>query len=83
MKRFYPIFIAILFLPFCGNRKNAVTQIVVTNSERAAIVELDMLRFACERRLSKLEMDTVPRKVQRIIVLSSLGWIEEYNAIKK
>lgn len=76
MKRFYPIFLAILFFPFCSSRKTASEQIYISGGEIALSVQLDVLKFACERRLYALEVDTQiaqkkPRQAQKIEAMSA------------
>lgn len=76
MKRFYPVFLAILFFPFCSSRKTSSEQIYISGGEIALSVQLDVLKFACERRLYALETDTQPaqnkpRQAQKIEAMSA------------
>lgn len=59
MRRIYTIpFLLLFFIPFCGNRqaeKSLTTGKVAVNSA----VQLDVLKAACERRLTALEAVTM------------------------
>ena len=56
MKKIYTLpFLALLFLPFCANRKPEQKPVSISSAEVSLSVELDVLRFACERRLKALE----------------------------
>lgn len=56
MKKIYTLpFLALLFLAFCANRKPEQKPVSISSAEVSLSVELDALRFACERRLKALE----------------------------
>ena len=56
MKKIYTLpFFALLFLPFCGSRKEDPQTLSISRAEITLAVRLDVLRKACERKLSALE----------------------------
>lgn len=54
--------IAVIFLPFCANPKGEPVPMCIGKNEVSLAVQLDVLRFACERRLSRIEANTRTHK---------------------
>lgn len=62
MKKIYrAALLAIIFLPFCASDSRH-GHVAISGKEVSLSVQLDVLKTACERRLSVLEADTAPRK---------------------
>lgn len=65
MKKYYTLpFLAMLFLPFCANRK-ADAGLSITKSEISLSVERDCLIAGIERRLGALEALPLPKTAKR------------------
>lgn len=80
MKKIYTLpFLALLFLPFCANRK-AEKHIAISSREISLAVELDVLKFACERRLYRLEND-IPAPRRKVEHTPSLEGIRASDAV--
>ena len=64
MKKILTIpFLALLFLPFCSNKRVEHKHVAISTAEISLAVQLDVLQFACERRLSALEAQVyAPKK---------------------
>lgn len=64
MKKIYrAALLAIIFLPFCASDSRH-GHVAISGKEVSLSVQLDVLKTACERRLSALEADTqaTPKK---------------------
>ena len=65
MKKIYrAALLAIIFLPFCASDSRH-GHVAISGKEVSLSVQLDVLKTACERRLSALEADTQAAQPKR------------------
>lgn len=82
MKKFYrAALLAIIFLPFCASDSRH-GHVAISGKEVSLSVQLDVLKTACERRLSALEADTQAAQPKRATA-PNLGAVRASDPVRE
>lgn len=82
MKKIYrAALLAIIFLPFCASDSRH-GHVAISGKEVSLSVQLDVLKTACERRLSALEADTQAAQPKRATA-PNLGAVRASDPVRE
>lgn len=83
MKKFYrAALLAIIFLPFCASDSRH-GHVAISGKEVSLSVQLDVLKTACERRLSALEAEDTQATPKKRATAPNLGAVRASDPVRE